>query len=171
MAARVVLVGAPGAGKSTVGAVLAQRLGVELLDTDAAVEQAAGMSVSDVFVTQGEAAFRALERTAVADALAHHDGVVALGGGAVVDPGTRALLASAPTVWLRVGLTAALSRVGMTQARPLLLGNVRGRLLALLEERAPFYAEVATVTVDTDDRTPEDVAADVLAALGLEAPR
>lgn len=166
MPPRVVLVGAPGAGKSTVGSLLAERLGVALHDTDAAVEAAAGMSVSQVFVTQGEQHFRDLERAAVAEALAHQDGVVSLGGGAVMDAGTRELLAGVPTVWLQVGLSAALARVGMNQARPLLLGNVRGRLRTMLEARAPLYAEVADVTVATDDRTPAEVADEVLAALG-----
>lgn len=165
MPPRVVLVGPPGAGKSTVGSILAERLGVAFHDTDDAVEAAAGMSVSQVFVTQGEAHFRDLERAAVADALATQEGVVSLGGGAVMDAGTRALLVDVPTVWLQVGLSAALHRVGMNQARPLLLGNVRGQLHAMLERRAPLYAEVADLTVATDDRTPAEVADEVLAAL------
>lgn len=165
MPPRVVLVGAPGAGKSTVGALLAERLGVGYHDTDQAVEDAAGMSVSHIFVTQGEAHFRELERDAVAAALVERDGVVALGGGAVMDPGTRALLADVPTAWLQVGLPAALARVGMNQARPLLLGNVRGQLRTLLQQREPLYAEVATITVATDDRTPAEVADEILTAL------
>ena len=167
MTPRVVLVGAPGAGKTTVGRLVAERLGVDFLDTDAVVEATAGMSVSHIFVTQGEPHFRDLERAAVADALATHSGVVALGGGAVLDAGTRELLRTVPTVWLQVGLAAALARVGMNQARPLLLGNVRGQLLALLEARAPLYAEVASATVRTDDRDPEAVATDVVAALAV----
>lgn len=155
----VVLVGAPGAGKTTVAALLADRLGVEVLDTDHLVEQRAGTSISEIFVEQGEEAFRALERRAVADGLASHDGVLALGGGAVLDPRTRELLADAPVVWLRVGVGAAASRVGLNQARPLLLGNVRAQLTTLLAERTPLYAQVATHTVDTDDRAAPEVAA------------
>jgi shikimate kinase len=165
----VVLVGVPGSGKTTVGRLLAQRLGVTFRDTDVDVEEAEGKPVPDIFVDSGEPHFRALERTAVASALREHDGVLALGGGAVLDPGTRALLLGQPTVWLQVGAAAGAHRVGLDVPRPVLLGNVRGRLAALVQERAPLYAEVARVIVDTDGRAPDEVAADVLAALGLEA--
>jgi len=164
-APRVVLVGAPGAGKSTVGRVLADRLGVTFRDTDTDVEAAAGSSVADLFVEHGEEHFRALERAAVAEALRTHEGVLALGGGAVLDPATRALLAGRPVVLLEVSLADAAARVGLNRDRPLLVGNVRGRLAAMLDERRPLYQEVARVTVDTADRTPDEVADLVLAAL------
>ena len=106
----------------------------------------------------GEQTFRALEQAAVADALATHDGVLALGGGAVLDPTTRALLADHTVVFLRVGLADAVKRVGLGSARPLLLGNVRGRIKTLLDERTPIYESVATLVVDTDGRSAEDVA-------------
>jgi shikimate kinase len=157
-----------GAGKTTVGALLARRWGVTARDTDHDVEAAAGRSISDIFVDDGEAAFRALERAAVAEALATHDGVLALGGGAVLDPGTRELLTGHHVVFLRVGLADAVRRVGLGSARPLLLGNVRGRVKALLDERTPIYESVATLVVDTDGRTPEDVAEEIASA--LEAP-
>jgi shikimate kinase len=161
----VVLVGPPGAGKSTVGRLVAERRGVGFRDTDDDVEQVAGQSISDIFVDQGEAAFRTLERAAVEHALAEHDGVLALGGGSVVDDDTRARLAPHRVVFLDVGLADAAARVGLNRDRPLLLGNPRGQLRSMLAQRRPLYAEVATVTVSTDGRTPADVAADVEAAL------
>jgi shikimate kinase len=161
----VVLVGPSGAGKSTVGRLLAERRGVEFRDTDADVEAVAGESVSDIFIGRGEPVFRELERAAVRQALADHDGVLALGGGAVVDDDTRVLLASHQVVFLDVGLANAAARVGMNRDRPLLLGNPRAQLRVMLEQRRPLYEEVASVTVATDDQTPEDVAAAVEAAL------
>jgi len=162
---RVVLVGPMGAGKTTVAGVLAQRWGVAVRDTDADVESAEGRAISDIFVDSGEAHFRELERKAVATALREHDGVLALGGGAVLDSATRELLASQPVVFLKVGLPEAVKRVGLGASRPLLLGNVRGRIKALLDERTPIYESVATVTVDTDGRTPTEVAEAIIAEL------
>ena len=162
---RVVLVGAMGAGKTTVAELLAEAWGVTARDTDADVEAIDGRAISDIFVEAGEAHFRDLERKAVADALAAHDGVLALGGGAVLDPDTRHLLDGRTVVFLRVGLADAVKRVGLGTSRPLLLGNVRGRIKALLDERTPVYESVATVVVDTDGRTPSDVTQDVLEAL------
>ncbi len=162
----VVVVGPPGAGKTTVAELLAARLGVEVRDTDQDVEAAEGESIQDIFVSRGEAAFRALEAAAVAEALRTHSGVLALGGGAVVDPGTRALLADHTVVHLDVGLAQAAARVGMNSGRPLLLGNVRGRLKQLMDQRRPLYEEVATVTIDTNDLTPEQVVDRILAELG-----
>jgi len=164
--ARVVLVGPMGAGKSTVGALLADAWGVSARDTDSDVEALEGRSISDIFVDSGEAHFRDLERKAVAEALATHDGVLSLGGGAVLDPATKDLLEGHPVVFLRVGLAEAVKRVGIGSSRPLLLGNVRARIKALLDERTPIYESVATFTVDTDGRTPEEVAAAIQEALG-----
>jgi shikimate kinase len=161
----VVLVGAMGAGKTTVGSRLAERLGVGFRDTDADVEAAEGRSVADIFVESGEQHFRALERAAVARALGTHDGVLALGGGAVMDAQTRAALAGHRVVFLRVGLAAAADRVGLGVSRPLLLGNVRGTIKRLLDERTPVYESVATHVVDTDGLDPEQVAAQVLAVV------
>lgn len=169
MSPRVVLVGVPGSGKTTVGTLLAQRLGVSFRDTDQDVETAEGKPVPDIFVDSGEPYFRELERAAVATALREHDGVLALGGGAVLDAGTRELLVEQPTVWLQVGASAGAHRVGLDVPRPVLLGNVRGRLMTLLAERGPLYAEVARATVDTEGRTPDEVADLVLAALDAEA--
>jgi shikimate kinase len=151
-----------GAGKTTVGALLAKAWGLSARDTDADVEAAAGKPIAEIFVDDGEASFRALERVAVTAALAEHDGVLSLGGGAVVDEDTRAALTGHRVVFLRVGLAEAVKRVGLGTSRPMLLGNVRSRIKALLDERTPVYESVATESVDTDGRTPEDVAAEIL---------
>lgn len=163
---RVVLVGPMGAGKTTVGRLLADAWGVPVRDTDADVEARDGRSVADIFVESGEEHFRRLEAAAVAEALATHDGVLSLGGGAVLDPHTRELLAGHPVVFLRVGLSDAVQRVGLGVGRPLLLGNVRARIKALLDERTPIYEAVASVVVDTDGRAPEDVAEEIRESLG-----
>jgi len=165
MPPRVVLVGPPGSGKSTVGALLATRLGVAFKDTDSEVEAAAGMAVSDIFVEQGEERFRELEREAVAASLKEHDGVLSLGGGAVLDASTRALLCDHMVVYLDVELSDATKRVGFNRDRPLLLLNPRAQLHALMEARRPLYEEVASVTISTTGKTPEAVAAEVAGAL------
>ena len=162
MSADVVLVGAPGSGKTTVGAVLADRLDLPFHDVDAVIAERVGKPVAEIFADDGEAVFRAFEEATTAELLAL-PGVLALGGGAVLSPATRASLQGHRVVWLRIGLAAAVKRVGLDTARPLLLGNVRGRLLTLLNERAVLYAEVATETVDTDALTP-DAVADLIAA-------
>ncbi|MDN5745581.1 MAG: shikimate kinase [Nocardioidaceae bacterium] len=159
------LIGAMGSGKTTVGELAAARLGVDLLDTDHVVEQRAHKSVPDIFIEDGEAAFRELERNAVAWALENHEGVLSLGGGAVLDPATQVLLAAHHVVFLRVGLSEAVKRVGLGVGRPLLLGNVRSRVKKILDERASVYQGLARVTVDTDERSPDEVADDVLAAI------
>ena len=161
----IVLIGPMGAGKTTVGGLIAERLGTSLRDTDHDVEAAAGRTISEIFVDEGEAAFRALEREAVAQALATHDGVLSLGGGAVLDAGTRDLLAGHDVVFLQVGLSDAVKRVGLGTSRPLLLGNVRSRIKALLDERTPIYQSVATISVATDGREPAEVAEEILTAL------
>jgi shikimate kinase len=161
----VVLVGPPGAGKTTVGQVLAMRRGVGFRDTDRDVELAAGAPVSDIFLDRGEAAFRTLERDAVRRALEEHDGVLALGGGAVMDADTRSLLAGHRVAFLNVGLSDAVRRVGMHRDRPLLVANPRAQLRVMLEQRRPLYDEVATATVETDGRAPDDIAAEIEALL------
>lgn len=161
MSPRVVLVGPMGAGKSTVAGLLGQRWGVPVRDTDQDVEATAGKQISEIFVDDGEERFRVLERAAVADALAAHDGVLALGGGSVLDPDTRADLGAHRVVFLRVGLSEAVKRVGLGVGRPLLLGNIRSRIKVLLDERQPVYESVAAHSVDTDGRAPADVADEV----------
>jgi len=163
MAPKLVLVGPPGAGKTTVGRLVSERLGVPFRDTDADVEAVAGKSVSDIFFDDGEPRFRELEQDAVAEALARHDGVLCLGGGAVLSPETRALLRGQEVVLLLVGLADAAKRVGLARDRPVLALNPRATLHTLLEQRMPLYQEVARRTVLTDGKTPEQVADEVLA--------
>ncbi len=159
----LVLVGPPGAGKTTVGRAAAERLGVGFRDTDADVEQSTGERISDLFVSHGEEHFRALERAAVATALLEHDGVLSLGGGAVVDEQTRGLLRGHAVVFLDVGLSDAFTRTGMNRDRPLLAINPRAVLREMLAARLPLYREVAQREVLTDGKTPEQVLEEVLA--------
>lgn len=162
----VVIVGPPGAGKSTVGRLVADKLGVPFRDTDADVESHAGKPVTEIFVEDGEPAFRDLEREAVATALAEHTGVLALGGGAVMDASTLDRLAGETVVHLDVGLADAAARVGFNRDRPLLIGNPRAQLKRLLDERRPYYENAATASVDTAGRTPQDVADEVVRLVG-----
>jgi shikimate kinase len=164
----LVIVGPPGAGKTTVGRILARRLGVAFADVDAMIEEQTGKSIADLFLEDSEDGFRTLERKVVAEALASHDGVLALGGGAVLAAETRALLRAHRVVYLSVGLADGLRRTGMSTARPLLAGvNPRATFKALLDARAPLYREVATVQVVTDRRSANQVARAVLEALGV----
>jgi len=162
-----VLVGPPGAGKTTVGELVAAALGTGFRDSDADVVEAAGKPVPDIFVDDGEDVFRAMERAAVAAGLSTFDGVLALGGGAVLSPQTRDRLKDGhAVVFLSVELTDAVNRIGLGVGRPLLAVNPRATLKHLLEQRRPLYQEVATWTVVTDGRAPEEIAAEVLALLG-----
>nr|WP_206442215.1 shikimate kinase [Streptomyces boncukensis] len=157
-----------GVGKSTVGALLAERLDVVFRDTDQDIEAAAGKPVSEIFLDDGEPRFRELERAAVRTALAEHTGVLALGGGAVLSEQTRALLARHPVVFLEIGLAEAVKRVGLDAPRPLLVINPRRQWRQLMEERRPLYTEVARAVVSAENRTPEEVAEAVLDALELK---
>lgn len=163
----VVLIGPPGAGKSTVGALLAERLGVGYRDTDADIVETAGRPIAEIFIDQGEPHFRDLERTAVRDALDGHPGVLALGGGAILDEGTRKLLTGLPVVFLDVQLADAVKRVGLDAPRPLLAVNPRKQWRELMERRRPLYTEVARAVITTGERTPEQVVEAILDALEL----
>jgi len=163
---RAVLVGPPGAGKTTIGELLARRLGLSFRDVDADITATAGKPISDIFTEDGEEAFRRLEEHAVATGLTEHDGVLALGAGAVLAERTRHRLAGHAVVFLHVGLAEGVRRTGLSTARPLLAGvNPRATWKALLDARLPLYREVATVEVGTDGREPDDVVDAVVSAL------
>jgi shikimate kinase len=160
-----VLIGPPGAGKTAVGPLLAERLGTSFRETDADIAAVAGRPVSDIFIEQGEPAFRQLEREAAARALREHEGVLALGSGAVLDPGIQARLEGLPVVYLAADFGTVARRVGLDRPHIVIPGNPRGRLRAMLAERRPLYEQLATVTVETDDLDPDELAAEISARL------
>lgn len=166
---RAVVIGPPGAGKSTIGRRLAVALGVPWHDTDSAIETLAGQSISDIFVDHGEAHFRELERTEVTRALAEQDGVLSLGGGAPMDPVVQAALAGHTVVFLDVGISDAARRIGFDASRPLLAVNPRASWTKMMNERRPTYQRLATLRVDTAGRKPAAVVAEIVALLEAQA--
>lgn len=171
MAPKAVLVGLPGSGKSTIGRRLAKALGVGLLDTDVAIEQRTGRSIADIFATDGEQEFRRIEEDVVRAALADHDGVLSLGGGAVTSPGVRAALAGHTVVYLEISAAEGVRRTGGNIVRPLLAGPDRAeKYRALMAKRAPLYRRVATMRVDTNRRNPGAVVRHILSRLQVPSP-
>jgi shikimate kinase len=160
-----VVVGPPGAGKTTVGRALARRLGVAFHDVDAAIESAEGRSISDIFVDDGEPVFRDLERAEVARSLAEEAGVVALGGGAVMDPLTEDALRGHVVVFLDVAIADASRRIGFDKSRPLLAVNPRASWVAMMNSRRPTYERVASVRVDTAGKAPEAIVDEIVVLL------
>ncbi|MFF4275526.1 shikimate kinase [Streptomyces sp. NPDC001536] len=165
---QVVLVGPMGVGKSTVGQLLAGRLGVGYRDTDDDIVAEQGRTIAEIFVDEGEPVFRAIEKAAVHKALAEHDGVLALGGGSILDEDTRALLAGQRVVYLSMDVEEAVKRTGLNTARPLLAVNPRKQWRELMEARRHLYEGIATAVVATDGRTPEEVTQAALDALELK---
>ncbi|MEV7888259.1 shikimate kinase [Streptomyces sp. NPDC002817] len=165
---QVVLVGPMGVGKSTVGQLLAERLGVGYRDTDDDIVAEQGRTIAEIFVDEGEPVFRAIEKAAVSKALAEHEGVLALGGGSILDEATRALLAGQRVVYLSMDVEEAVQRTGLNAARPLLAVNPRKQWRELMEARRHLYEGVATAVVATDGRTPEEVTQAALDALELK---
>ncbi len=162
MKPKAVVIGPPGSGKTTVGLLLSERLGVPFRDTDHDVEAVAGKPIGDIFVDDGEERFRELERAAVAGALSAHEGVLALGGGAILDTATQETLAGHHVVYLEVGLSDAVKRVGLASARPLLVLNPRSQFRKLMEERRPIYERLAATKVNTDGREPSAIVDEIL---------
>lgn len=164
---RAVIVGPPGAGKTTVGELLSARLEVSFRDVDADIVAHTGRSIGEIFTEDGEPVFRAMEEEFTAAALTEHGGVLALGGGAILSERTRAALAGHQVVFLNIGLTEGVRRTGLSGARPLLAGvNPRATFKALLDARLGLYREVAVIEVSTDDIEPEQIVDDLLPKLG-----
>ena len=163
--ATIVFVGVPGAGKTTVGKLLAKELDFKFFDSDQVIETKAGKSVSDIFTQDGEPAFRKLEHDVITELLDSTDSVLALGGGSLGNTETRNNVQQATVVWLVAGLAQAVDRVGMNRNRPLLLGNVRGQLADLMTAREPLYKEVADVGVDTSKLIPSEVVTEIVSEL------
>lgn len=160
MTPRAILIGAPGAGKTTVGEILARDLGCPFADSDQLVETAHGQSVADIFFNLGEPRFREWEAESITQALIGFDGVLSLGGGAVMNTNTsKELTASgAPIFWLEVTSSVAFRRAGLSAPRPLLVGNVRANLVSLLETRTPIYESLATHRIDANTLDPQQLA-------------
>ncbi len=167
----LVLIGAPGSGKSTIGRILSKSAGLPFIDTDQLVEESVGDSIASIFVNRGEEFFRAVERDCVQQALhnaAKSPAVVSLGGGSVLDANTQRDLGNFVVAWLQINISQALKRVGMNQARPLLLGNVRSNMIHLLQERTPIYERLARYTIDTSELSPEYCANELMAYMSYQ---
>jgi len=167
----IVLIGPPASGKSSVGARLAAELDLPFADTDDLVATAACKPVGDIFVEDGEAVFREFERSAVArglDGFGTGGGVLALGSGAVLDPDVRRIIGQSKVIYLEAGFGAVAKRTGFDRPRVVIPGNPRGQLRTMLEERRPVYESLAALTIATDDRAPEEVAADLIRQLAAE---
>ncbi len=166
MAPRAVLIGLPGSGKSTIGRRLAKAMDLALLDTDAAIEKTTGRTIADIFSNDGEAEFRRIEADVVREALATHDGVLSLGGGAVTTPAVREALAGHTVVYLEINAAEGVRRTGGSSTRPLLAGGDLGeRFKELMSERVPLYRQVATLRVNTNHRNPGAVVRYIVARL------
>jgi shikimate kinase len=171
MAARLVVVGLPGAGKSSVGAAVAALAFAPFEDSDDLVLEMTGRPVGEIIARDGEAVFREIEAAAILDALLDFDGVLALGGGAITTQSVREELRDSrvPVVLLTASQDDLIARIGNTQHRPLLVGDMATRLAELAVAREAFYREVATFTIDTSSLTVDEVARQILAQLSQPA--
>jgi len=162
-----VLIGPPGSGKSSIGRALAKLLGQDFFDTDALIEEQEGKSISEIFQQSGEEKFREIESAVVAHQLAHAEGIIALGGGAVLSPATQAALknSTADVIFLNVSASNAVPRVSANSSRPLLSENPSDQWSALLKKRLPIYTDLADITIDTDNKKAQEVASEIAVLL------
>ncbi len=160
MAKKIVLIGPPGAGKTSIGKALSKELGLAFIDSDAEIERISGKTISEIFVDQGEAVFRKTEVEIVTRILAEFEGVVALGGGAPINPEIQKVLLNSeyPVIFIDVSISQAANRIGFNKDRPLLMINPRQQWLHLMSERRPIYEKLATITVSSDNSKPAEVA-------------
>ena len=164
----IILIGPPGAGKTSVGKALAKKLALNFLDSDKVVEEKSGKSIPEIFITDGEPAFREMEKAVVIDLIENQDGVIALGGGSVMDlEVSKLLLPMANVVFLDVSISNAAPRVGFNRDRPLLLGNPRQQWIALMEKRRSTYEALAKARVSTDNKKPVEVVEEIVKELAL----
>jgi shikimate kinase len=165
MSNQIILIGPPGAGKSTIGLSLAKKMKVKFADTDALIEEKIDKKISDIFVDLGEPFFRAQELVVLTEVLLSDNGVISLGGGAPISSQAQELIrnSGATVIFLDISLGKAAARVGFNRDRPLLLGNPRAQWNELMNSRRPIYESLATAVVPVDDRSVNEICADILA--------
>ncbi|BBY61359.1 shikimate kinase [Mycolicibacterium sarraceniae] len=171
MAPKAVLIGLPGSGKSTIGRRLAKAMGVAMLDTDAAIEEKTGRTIADIFTADGEQEFRRIEEEVIREALAAHDGVLSLGGGAVTTPGVRDALAGQTVIFLEISAAEGVRRTSGNTVRPLLAGPDHAeKYRTLMNQRVPLYRRVATIRINTNRRNPGAVVRHIMTRMENPQP-